>query len=74
LKATAVKLISRQQFKGCPKAGPIKNNKKKRGGDEKGSRESDLDPRMTALARISSIYKRQTRPLVREGAPDKRRP
>jgi hypothetical protein len=31
----------------------------------------DSDPRKTALARISSIYKRQTRPLVREGVPRK---
>jgi hypothetical protein len=29
----------------------------------------DSDPRKTALARARSIYKRQTRPLVREGAP-----
>jgi hypothetical protein len=29
----------------------------------------DSDPRKTRLARTSSIYKRQTRPLVREGAP-----
>jgi hypothetical protein len=29
----------------------------------------DLDPRKTALARASNTYKRQTRPLVREGAP-----
>jgi hypothetical protein len=29
----------------------------------------DSDPRKTALARASSIYKRHTRPLVREGAP-----
>jgi hypothetical protein len=29
----------------------------------------DFDPRKTALARANSIYKRQTRPLVREGAP-----
>jgi hypothetical protein len=29
------------------------------------------DPRMTALASVSSIYKRQTCPLVREGAPPK---
>jgi hypothetical protein len=29
----------------------------------------DSDPRMTALARASSTCKRQTRPLVREGAP-----
>jgi hypothetical protein len=28
----------------------------------------DSDPRKTALARTSSIYNRQTRPLVREGA------
>jgi hypothetical protein len=28
----------------------------------------DSDPRKTALARTSSIYKRETRPLVREGA------
>jgi hypothetical protein len=27
------------------------------------------DPRKTALAKASSIYKRQTRPLLREGAP-----
>jgi hypothetical protein len=33
------------------------------------TRDSDL--RKTALARASSIYKRQTRPLVREGAPQK---
>jgi hypothetical protein len=31
----------------------------------------DTNPRKTALARASSIYKRQTRPLVREGAPQK---
>jgi hypothetical protein len=31
----------------------------------------DSDPRKTTLARASSIYKRQTRPLVREGAPEK---
>jgi hypothetical protein len=31
----------------------------------------DSDPRKTALARASSIYKRQTRPVVREGAPQK---
>jgi hypothetical protein len=30
----------------------------------------DSDPRKTTLARASSIYKRQTRPLVREGAPE----
>jgi hypothetical protein len=29
----------------------------------------DSDPKMTALARASSTYKGQTRPLVREGAP-----
>jgi hypothetical protein len=29
----------------------------------------DSDPRKTALARASSIYKRQTNPLVRKGAP-----
>jgi hypothetical protein len=29
----------------------------------------DLDPRKTALAKASSTYKRQTRPLVRVGAP-----
>jgi hypothetical protein len=29
------------------------------------------DPRKTVLARASSTYKRQTRPLVREGAPQK---
>jgi hypothetical protein len=31
----------------------------------------DLDPRKTTLARARNIYKRQTRPLVREGAPQK---
>jgi hypothetical protein len=51
------------------------------GGDEKGSLKTgskiwsrdprDSDPRKTALAWASSIYKRQTRPLVREGAPQK---
>jgi hypothetical protein len=52
------------------------------GGDEEGNLKSetakyglksqvprDSDPRKTALARASSTYKRQTRPLVREGAP-----
>jgi hypothetical protein len=44
-----------------------------KGGDEKGSLKSevDSDPRKTALARNGSIYKRQTRPLVRERAPQK---
>jgi hypothetical protein len=32
----------------------------------------DSDPRKTTLARASSMYKRQTRPLVREGAPQNR--
>jgi hypothetical protein len=52
------------------------------GGDEKGKSQisdskiwsrvpTDSDPRKTALGRPSSIYKRQTRPLVREGAPQK---
>jgi hypothetical protein len=46
------------------------------GVDEKGSLESetvkygDSDPKMTALARASSNCKRQTRPLIREGAPN----
>jgi hypothetical protein len=31
----------------------------------------DSDPRKTALGRTSSIYKRQARPLVREGVPKK---
>jgi hypothetical protein len=31
----------------------------------------DSDLRKTALAKASSMYKRQTRPLVREGAPQK---
>jgi hypothetical protein len=31
----------------------------------------DSDPRKTTLERTSSIYKSQTRPLVREGAPQK---
>jgi hypothetical protein len=31
----------------------------------------DSDPRKTELGRPSSIYNRQTRPLVREGAPQK---
>jgi hypothetical protein len=31
----------------------------------------DSDPRKTTLARASSIYKRQTCPLVRKGAPQK---
>jgi hypothetical protein len=54
------------------------------GGDEKGSLKSetvkyghefsrDSDPRKT-LARASSIYKRQNRPLVREAAPEKTKP
>jgi hypothetical protein len=51
------------------------------GGDGKGSLGServnmvgvprDSDPRKIALTRASSIYKRQTRPLVREGDPQK---
>jgi hypothetical protein len=28
----------------------------------------DSDPRITTLARVSSIYKRQSRPLARENA------
>jgi hypothetical protein len=32
-----------------------------------------LDPKKTALARASSIYKKQNRPLVREGVPYKTR-
>jgi hypothetical protein len=45
------------------------------GGDEKESLKSeteiwDSDPRKTTLARAGSIHKRQTRPLVREGAPE----
>jgi hypothetical protein len=40
------------------------------GGDDIQSRvPEDSDPRKTALARASRIYKRETRPLVREGAP-----
>jgi hypothetical protein len=50
------------------------------GGDEKGSLESETvkylsrvlrqsDPKMSALARARSNSKRQTRPLLREGAP-----
>jgi hypothetical protein len=31
----------------------------------------DSDPRKSTLARASSIYNRQTRPLVREGTPQK---
>jgi hypothetical protein len=31
----------------------------------------DSDPRKTTLARTSSVYKKQTRPLVREGPPQK---
>jgi hypothetical protein len=31
--------------------------------------QGDSDPRMTALARVRSNCKRQTRPLVRESAP-----
>jgi hypothetical protein len=31
----------------------------------------DSDQRKTVLARTSSIYKRQTQPLIREGAPQK---
>jgi hypothetical protein len=45
------------------------------GGDEKGSLKSETvkygRERKTALARTSSIYKRQTRHLVIEGAPQK---
>jgi hypothetical protein len=52
------------------------------GGDEKESLKSEIvkiwlriprdsDPGKTALAKTSSVYKRQTRPLVREGAPQK---
>jgi hypothetical protein len=35
------------------------------------ARPKGLDTKNTALARTSSIYKRQTRPLVGEGAPQK---
>jgi hypothetical protein len=31
----------------------------------------DLDPRKTTMVRTSSIYKRQTCPLIREGAPQR---
>jgi hypothetical protein len=31
----------------------------------------DSDPRKTTLARAISVYKRQTRPLIREGVPQK---
>jgi hypothetical protein len=51
------------------------------GGDEKGSLKSDnklssqvpkdSDQKKATPARTSSIYKRQTRPLVREGTPQK---
>jgi hypothetical protein len=43
------------------------------GGDEKGSLESETVkyPIKTTLARASSIYKRHTRPLTREGSPQK---
>jgi hypothetical protein len=48
------------------------------GGDKKGSLKSetvkyprDSNLSKTTLARASSLYKRNTRPLVREGAPDK---
>jgi hypothetical protein len=34
----------------------------------------DADPKITALARASCNCKRQTRPLVREGAPNKKNP
>jgi hypothetical protein len=54
------------------------------GGDEIGSLKwdskiwsrvpRDSDPRKTALERASSIYKRQTRPLVRERAPHINKP
>jgi hypothetical protein len=51
------------------------------GGDEKGSLKSQIvkygrksHGTNTWLARASSIYKRQTRPLVREGAPQKQDP
>jgi hypothetical protein len=39
------------------------------GGDEKRSLKTDTVKYETALARASSIYKRQIRPLVLEGAP-----
>jgi hypothetical protein len=46
-----------------------------RRGDEKGSLKSDsvkyCHERKTTLARASSIYKKQTCPLVREGASEK---
>ncbi|PNF38710.1 hypothetical protein B7P43_G16716 [Cryptotermes secundus] len=53
------------------------------GGDEKGSLKSEIrnkiwshvhrisDARESVLARTRSIYKRQTLPLIREGAPQK---
>jgi hypothetical protein len=52
------------------------------GGDEKGSLKSEtintvaspkgLGPKKTELARASGTYKRQTRPLVREGPTESR--
>jgi hypothetical protein len=54
------------------------------GGDEKGNLKSDSkiwsrvsrdsDPKKTALARASSMYKWQIRLLVKEGAPQRTRP
>jgi hypothetical protein len=42
------------------------------GGDERGSLKSEeLGPEKGYLERASSIYKRRTRPLDREGAPQK---
>jgi hypothetical protein len=41
------------------------------GGDEKESLKSESKIRKTTLAKASSIYKRQTRPLVSEGVPEK---
>jgi hypothetical protein len=67
----------------CVRAGPNTSTMTLQvvGYDEKGSLKSeskiwsripkDMDPRKTALASASSIYKRQTRPIVRKGAPEK---
>jgi hypothetical protein len=42
-----------------------------RGGPQSWSGREEWNPRKAALASVSSIYKRQTGPLVREGAPQK---
>jgi hypothetical protein len=50
---------------------PASLRRRRKGKSQSWDSNWDSDPRKTALARVRSIYNRQTRPLVREGAPQK---